>query len=118
MGYSTGNQFDIGKKEHTVGWLGAISYNNQTEYYSEAIDNYFNTNTNPDVYALDTFRTQRGEIGINNVMLSGLGGLSYRTDQSKFKLTLMHIQNGEKKAGQFRQENRFTDFVDYNKDNL
>ena len=118
MGYSTGNQFDIGKKEHTVGWLGAISYNNQTEYYIEAIDNYFNTNTNPDVYALDSFRTQRGEIGINNVILSGLGGLSYRTDQSKFKLTLMHIQNGEKKAGRFRQENRFTDFVDYNKDNL
>ena len=51
MGYSTGNQFDIGKKENTVGWLGAISYNNQTEYYIEAIDNYFNTNTNPDVYA-------------------------------------------------------------------
>ena len=98
MGYSTGNQFDIGKKEHTVGWLSAISYNNQTDYYSEAIDNYFNTNTNPDVYALDTFRTQRGEIGINNVILSGLGGLSYRTDQSKFKLTLMHIQNGEKKS--------------------
>ena len=118
LGYSTGNQFDIGKKEHTIGWLGAISYNNQTEYYSEAIDNYFNTNTNPDVYALDTFRTQRGEIGINNVILSGLGGLSYRTDKSKFKLTLMHIQNGEKKAGRFRQENRFTDFVDYNKDNL
>tara|TARA_B100001564_G_scaffold8643_1_gene7352 strand:- start:2120 stop:5005 length:2886 start_codon:yes stop_codon:yes gene_type:complete len=118
LGYSTGNQFDIGKKEHTIGWLGAISYNNQTEYFSEAIDNYFNTNTNPDVYALDTFRTQRGEIGINNVILSGLGGLSYRTDKSKFKLTLMHIQNGEKKAGRFRQENRFTDFVDYNKDNL
>ena len=118
LGYSTGNQFDIGKKEHTIGWLGAISYNNQTEYYSEAIDNYFNTNTNPEVYALDTFRTQRGEIGMNNVILSGLGGLSYRTDKSKFKLTLMHIQNGEKKAGRFRQENRFTDFVDYNKDNL
>ena len=118
LSYSTGNQFDIGKKENTVGWLGAISYNNQTEYYKEAIDNYFNTNTNPDVYVLDTFRTQRGEIGINNIILSGLGGLSYRTDQSKFKLTLMHIQNGEKKAGKFRQENRFTDFVDYNKDNL
>lgn len=118
LGYSTGNQFDIGKKEHTIGWLGAISYNNQTEYYSQAIDNYFNTNTNPDVYALDTFRTQRGDIGINNIILSGLGGLSYRTDQSKFKLTLMHIQNGEKKAGRFRQENRFTDFVNYNKDNL
>ena len=118
LGYSTGNQFDIGKKENTIGWLGAISYNNQTEYYSEAIDNYFNTNTNPEVYALDTFRTQRGEIGMNNVILSGLGGLSYRTDKSKFKLTLMHIQNGEKKAGRFRQENRFTDFVDYNKDNL
>ena len=118
FGFSNGNQFDIGEKEHTIGWLGAFTYNNQTEFYKDAVDNYFNNNANPSVYELDTFRTQRGDIGINNVILSGLGGLSYRTDHSKYKATLLVIQNGEKKAGRFRQENRWTDFVDYNKDNL
>ena len=118
FGFSNGNQFDVGEKEHTIGWLGAFTYNNQTEFYKDAVDNYFNNNANPSVYELDTFRTQRGDIGINNVILSGLGGLSYRTDHSKYKATLLVIQNGEKKAGRFRQENRWTDFVDYNKDNL
>ena len=118
IGYSNGNQFDVGEKENTVGWLTALSYNNQTEYFENAIDNYFNANAYPSVYALDTFRTQRGDIGINNVIISGLGGLSFRTDRSKYKATLLVIQNGEKKAGRFRQENRWTDFVDYNKDNL
>ena len=64
------------EKENTVGWLTALSYNNQTEYFENAIDNYFNANADPSVYALDTFRTQRGDIGINNVIISGLGGLS------------------------------------------
>ena len=118
FGFSNGNQFDVGEKEHTIGWLSAFTYNNQTEFYKDAVDNYFNNNADPSVYELDTFRTQRGDIGINNVILSGLGGLSYRTDHSKYKATLLVIQNGEKKAGRFRQENRWTDFVDYNKDNL
>ena len=105
FGFSNGNQFDVGEKEHTIGWLGAFTYNNQTEFYKDAVDNYFNNNADPSVYELDTFRTQRGDIGINNVILSGLGGLSYRTDHSKYKATLLVIQNGEKKAGRFRQEN-------------
>ena len=66
-----------------------MSYNNQTEYLENVIDNYFNANADPSVYALDTFRTQRGDIGINNVIISGLAGLSYRTDRSKYKATLV-----------------------------
>ena len=94
FGFSNGNQFDVGEKEHTIGWLSAFTYNNQTEFYKDAVDNYFNNNADPSVYELDTFRTQRGDIGINNVILSGLGGLSYRTDHSKYKATLLVIQNG------------------------
>ena len=63
-------------------------------------------------------RTQKGNIGINNVILSSLGGVSYRTNHSKYKLTLLHIQNGESKSGKFRQQTRFSDFIDFNKDNL
>ena len=68
FGFSNGNQFDVGEKEHTIGWLSAFTYNNQTEFYKDAVDNYFNNNADPSVYELDTFRTQRGDIGINNVI--------------------------------------------------
>jgi hypothetical protein len=70
------------------------------------------------VFSLDTNRTQKGDLGINNVIISGLGGISYRTDYSKYKLTLLHIQNGESKSGKFKQQTRFSDFIDFNKDNL
>jgi len=33
-------------------------------------------------------------------------------------LNLLHIQNGESKSGKFRQQTRFSDFIDFNKDNL
>ena len=98
--------------------LGSITYNNQTQLYIDAENNFFNKNTNIAVFDLDTNRTQKGDIGINNVIISALGGISYRTNHSKYKATLVHIQNGEKKAGYFRQQTRFSDFIDFNKDNL
>ena len=118
FGYSSGKQFDVGEKENTLGLLGSITYNNQTQLYIDAENNFFNKNTNITVFDLDTNRTQKGDIGINNVIISALGGISYRTNHSKYKATLVHIQNGEKKAGYFRQQTRFSDFIDFNKDNL
>tara|TARA_B110000902_G_scaffold257445_1_gene325620 strand:+ start:4070 stop:6907 length:2838 start_codon:yes stop_codon:yes gene_type:complete len=118
LGYSSGNQFDIGQRNHTIGVIGSISYSNQTEFYQNAENNFFNKNTDINIFTLDTNRTQKGDIGINNIILSSLGGISYRTDHSKYKLNLLHIQNGESKSGKFRQQTRFSDFIDFNKDNL
>tara|TARA_B110000459_G_scaffold66072_1_gene74222 strand:+ start:908 stop:3745 length:2838 start_codon:yes stop_codon:yes gene_type:complete len=118
FGYSIGNQFEVGKNEHTLGIIGSLSYSNQTEFYENAENNFFNKNSNINIFSLDTNRTQKGNIGINNVILSSLGGISYRTNHSKYKLTLLHIQNGESKSGKFRQQTRFSDFIDFNKDNL
>ncbi|MDB9990810.1 carboxypeptidase-like regulatory domain-containing protein, partial [Flavobacteriales bacterium] len=118
LGYSSGNQFDIGQKNHAIGVIGSISYSNQTEFYQNAENNFFNKNTDINIFTLDTNRTQKGDIGINNIILSALGGISYRTDHSKYKLNLLHIQNGESKSGKFRQQTRFSDFIDFNKDNL
>ena len=44
-------------------------------------------------------------------------GISYKTELSKYS-NFLHIQNGESKAGNFRQETRFSDFIDFNKDNV
>ena len=95
FGYSSGKQFDVWEKENTLGLLGSITYNNQTQLYIDAENNFFNKNTNIAVFDLDTNRTQKGDIGINNVIISALGGISYMTNHSKYKATLVHIQNGE-----------------------
>lgn len=118
FGVSSGNQFDIGEKGNKIGLLGALSYKNSTEFYEDAQNNYFNRNPNVLVYELDTNRTQKGNLGINNVMISGLGGLSLKTERSKYKLNILHIQNGESKAGYFKQQTRFSDQIDLNKDNV
>ena len=116
FGFSSGNQFDIG--ENKLGLLGSLSYKNTTEFYKDAQNNFFNRSTNTAVYELDTNRAQKGDLGINNVIISGLLGVSYKTEKSKYKVNLLHIQNGESKAGYFRQQTRFSDNIDLNKDNL
>ena len=118
LGYSYGNQLEVGKSDQTISIIGNLSYSNQTEFYKNAENNFYNKNTDVNVFSLDTNRTQKGDLGINNVIISGLGGISYRTDYSKYKLTLLHIQNGESKSGKFKQQTRFSDFIDFNKDNL
>ena len=98
LGYSYGNQLEVGKSDQTISIIGNLSYSNQTEFYKNAENNFYNKNTDVNVFSLDTNRTQKGDLGINNVIISGLGGISYRTNYSKYKLTLLHIQNGESKS--------------------
>ena len=118
FGLSTGNQFEVGEKKNKIGLFSALSYKNSTEFYENAQNNYFNRNNDLSVFELDTNRTQKGDLGINNVIISGLAGLSYKTKYSKYSLNVLHIQNGESKAGIFRQQTRFSDFIDLNKHNL
>ena len=47
-----------------------------------------------------------------------MGGVSYKTNNSKLKLNLLHIQNGESSAGSFFQSRFDTDFINLKKDNL
>jgi TonB-dependent receptor len=45
-------------------------------------------------------------------------GTSFKTQKSKYKLNLLHLQNGESTAGLFDQTLNFSDFIDFKKDNL
>ena len=45
-----------------------------------------------------------GDEGENNIILSGLAGLVYKRENSKYKLNLLHIQNGQSVGGYFNQE--------------
>ncbi len=42
-----------------------------------------------------------GKVGESNVLLGALGGIAYKTGNSKLRLTVFRLQNGESRAGQF-----------------
>ncbi|MEL6123047.1 MAG: TonB-dependent receptor, partial [Bacteroidota bacterium] len=46
-----------------------------------------------------------GESGTRNVLLGGLAGLAYKTKNAKYKLNIMHLQNGENEAAILRLDN-------------
>jgi outer membrane receptor protein involved in Fe transport len=102
FGISGGNQWD--KETHTLGFSASLSYKNNTQFYQDRQQNFF---VKPD----DLFDTelradiiQRGDLSINNVLVSTMVGGAYKTDRTKVTLNIMHLQNGENKAGYFRQE--------------
>lgn len=102
FGFTLGNQYDIG--DDRLGYQASFSYKNQTTFYENRVDGAFIRNPqdrsqNELIAALDS----RGSEGINNVILNGMLGLVYKTDKSKFKVNLLHIQNGESTAGFFNQ---------------
>ena len=48
---------------------------------------------------------QQGQLGEKNVLIGALGGLAYKNKLTKIRLTAMHLQNGESRAGQFSIDN-------------
>ena len=46
-------------------------------------------------------RTTVGNEGIKSVLWNSMAGLVYKGQKSKYKLNLIHIQNGESSAGLF-----------------
>jgi TonB-dependent receptor len=118
FGFTAGNQYTIGESENRIGFLASASYKNSTSFYENAENNFYRRNADKSVFELQTDRTQSGDIGTNNVLVSGLLGTSYKTEKSKYKLNLLHLQNGESTAGKFSQTLNFTDFINFSKDNL
>ncbi|NNF86761.1 MAG: TonB-dependent receptor [Winogradskyella sp.] len=103
FGFTLGNQYDLG--EDKIGYQASFSYKNTTTFFENRQDggwvkDFADTSNNDLKFVLDS----DGSEGINNVILNGLLGLTYKTDKSKFKVNFLHIQNGESSAGFFEQQ--------------
>jgi len=118
FGFTAGNQYNVGEGENKLGFLGSFSYKNSTDFYPNAENNFYRRDPDKSVFELAVDRTQKGDLGSNNVLLSGLLGTSFKTTKSKYKLNLLHLQNGQSTAGLFNQILNFSDFIEYKKDNL
>ena len=117
FGMNYGNQFNF-DSGNTFGVISALSYKYEESFFENAQDNIYNYSPDKSIISFEENRIQSGSIGNQNVILSSLLGLSFKTSSSKYKFTALHIQNGESTAGSFRQLTRFSDFIDFNKYNL
>ena len=105
MNYSLGvtfaNQINM-NNGHSLGYLFSGNYKNSTTLYDDAFYGEFQN----DVSDRDRIDFQRaftvdGTQAENNVLLGGLAGLAYKTSQSKYRFTVMKLQNGQSTAGRF-----------------
>lgn len=99
MGVTVGNQLPV--KKVTLGYNLGAGYKSNTEFYKNAEYGRYGMSADPDVSELEVREFQVGNFGVNSVLLSGLAGIALKTQRSKFRLNLIHLQNGESKAGIF-----------------
>ena len=110
FGFTMGNQYSLGEESSKrIGYQASVSYRNTTEYYEDYIDGqvfrYNNNDKTSDLLLRD--RTQVGDLGTNNVLLTGLAGVTLKGEKSKYRLNVLHIQNGESNASILNQGNFF-----------
>ena len=114
LGFSIGDQLDW--KGRKLGYIGAINYNSTSTFFENAVDGASVKPTQDDEFALISDTRFQGALGIQDAQLSGLAGLSLKSDKNKFRFQAMHIQNGTQRAAQrtrIRSNNNFnTSLVD------
>ncbi len=117
LGISGGNQFK--RDDKTWGINGSFSYKNNTDFFQDREQNfYFKELNDNSVYELDPNILQKGDLGVNNVFMSALAGIALKTDSNKYRLSLLHLQNGETRSGYFREEQIISNSATIFRDNL
>ncbi|HBH85558.1 MAG: hypothetical protein A2X05_13380 [Bacteroidetes bacterium GWE2_41_25] len=99
FGASFGNQ--VPYKKATLGYNFGFSYKSNTEFYEDAEYGRYGLAGDPDVTEMEVREFQKGNFGVSSVLLSGLAGFAVKTLNAKYRINLMHLQNGESKAGIF-----------------
>lgn len=111
LGFSIGDQINISddknksSKDPKLGYIFSLSYKNEFRYYDDVIFGEYQRFIDPDIYEMRYATIQNGQIGEHNVLIGALGGLAYKTKLSKYRFTVMHLQNGESRAGKFQIDN-------------
>ncbi|MGC6491191.1 MAG: TonB-dependent receptor domain-containing protein [Flavobacteriales bacterium] len=113
---SGGDQQTINGK--TYGYSGAISFKNSYSYYENQQQNSFEKSADKSNNELFVSKTQVGDIGKNDALLSAMAGGALKYDKAKYKVNVLHLQNAEKKAGYFFINNFESNFNTVKKENL
>lgn len=96
MSYALGNQFD--KSGYKLGYNLALNYGASSTFYEDARDASYAKPAQKDQTELIADTRFAGPLAVKDVQFSGLFGTSIKTDNSKYSLKLLRIQNGTERA--------------------
>lgn len=99
IGMTLGNQYtrDNGDK---LGYIFSLTYDNSRTFYDDIQYGEWQRAPLPTDVQLIEATTQTGKLAEQNVLLGGLAGFTYKTLASKYKFTMMHLQNGSSRSAQ------------------
>lgn len=103
-GISLGDQFNVGSGKK-LGYILSGTYKRSTSHYDDYKYGEYQNPANPIDYELIYATTQNGIVSESNVLLGGMAGIAFKTPNSKYKLTGMHLQNGQDRAATFFVDN-------------
>lgn len=100
------NVGDFFKKEKfNIGYNFNVSYKNETKFYEDAQFSRYGLASDRTIKQMEVRELQKGNYGENNVLMSGMLGVTLNTTKSKYSFNLMHLQNGTSTAGIFDYAN-------------
>ena len=102
--FSAGNQIEL-KNKSKLGYSFGITYKSDYKFFNEVTFGEYQRFSDPLNLELNQSTLQTGELGERNRLLGLIGGLTIKNNKSKIKLSLIHIQNGESRAGKFYIQN-------------
>ncbi len=103
FGITAGNS--VKRAKTTWGYHLSLSYKNTTELYRDARYARYGLYADPSVTKLEVRESQAGDYGVKSTILGALAGISLQTATAGYRLTILHLQNGESKAGTFNYIN-------------
>lgn len=107
LGFDFANQYEVWGNR--LGLIGVINYKKATNFYQNYKNGiYQKPNQSDPSSELRADRISTGDLGQENTLLSGMLGLNYKTDRSKYTLNLLRIQNGESRAAMFHQNTQIS----------
>jgi outer membrane receptor protein involved in Fe transport len=104
LSISSANQMNI-KGSNKLGYIVSATYKNSAIHYDDMQIGEFQRRIDPSERDLRYATVQSGALSERNVLVGLLGGLAYKTQNTKLKFTGLRLQNGISKAGQFNIDN-------------
>ena len=102
LGFSVGNQLAIGAGDNRLGYIFSGTYkSNRTLWDDAEYGEYQVPDQSDNDDELIAATTANGNQSQTNVLVGGLAGLAFKTTNSKYRLTAMHLQNGESVTARF-----------------
>ncbi len=107
FGFNLGNQYNLNEDgTWRIGYQAAVSYRNESEFFENFIDGQvYRRSQDTSILELEEDRTNIGNLSTNNTLLTGLGGITVKGEKNKFKVNVLHIQNGETQSSFVTQRN-------------